>query len=181
MSYECVVVPGFLDVYRCRDTVVELKRRPWRDGKTPGRVGCKVRWIYPRDRLLGGLIKEVWKLASAANTAHFGLELTQLRALQVSEYEGAQRGGYAMHKDVLKPSRPLDLERKLTVIVQLSDPVANYDGGDLKLYGVDPEPDAAAMRALGTAIIFPSSADHELRPVTAGVRFSLAGWVEGPQ
>lgn len=178
----CVVVPGFLDASRCRDIVVELKRRPWRGGKTPGRVGCRIRWIYPRDRVLGGLIKDVWNLAVAANASHFGVELTRLTALQVSEYDGAQRGGYARHKDAyLKVSGPLDLQRKLTVVVQLSDPVANYDGGDLRLYGVDPEPDAAAMRALGTAIVFPSSAYHQLMPVTDGVRFSLAGWIEGPQ
>ena len=54
-------------------------------------------------------------------------------------------------------------KRKLTVVVQLSDP-ADYDGGELEVW-----PDSTvrtAPRDRGTAVIFPSFALHRVTPVT---------------
>lgn len=72
--------------------------------------------------------------------------------------------------------------RKLSIVVQLSDPTT-YDGGDFENV---PDPNCTtctgkgAYRQRGTAIIFPSFMLHHVTPVTRGTRFSLTNWISGP-
>ncbi|TNE62687.1 MAG: 2OG-Fe(II) oxygenase [Alphaproteobacteria bacterium] len=67
--------------------------------------------------------------------------------------------------------------RKLTLIVQLSDPMA-YTGGTLDVNG-DGTP--AIQPALqGAGIAFPSFMPHRVSPVQSGVRYSLVAWLHGP-
>ena len=66
--------------------------------------------------------------------------------------------------------------RKLTIVVQLSEPDA-YTGGDLEVM-----PGAniiSADRARGTATLFPSFVLHRVTPVTVGERHSLTVWCHG--
>jgi PKHD-type hydroxylase len=78
------------------------------------------------------------------------------------------------------------LVRKLSIIVQLSDP-EDYKGGDvfisrppkdghLDIYGET----LPQFREKGTVIVFPSYARHKVTPVTEGVRKSAVAWACGP-
>jgi PKHD-type hydroxylase len=69
--------------------------------------------------------------------------------------------------------------RKLTAVVQLTDPLT-YEGGNLQLFSSF-EPDKSDMRAQGTTVFFPSFLDHQAHPVTKGTRYSLACWFDGPK
>lgn len=104
----------------------------------------------------------------------FAIESFDERA-QVARYDGSEQGGFDWHSDV--GDGPLARRRKLTVVVQLSDP-ADYEGGALEING-DGRPVAAA-RAQGDAIAFPAFALHRVAPVTKGVRWSLTLWAHGP-
>ena len=71
----------------------------------------------------------------------------------------------------------LELVRKLSFVVQLSDP-DDYEGGNLQLLTEDGK-SYFAPRKRGTVIVFDSRTQHRVLKVTKGVRKSLVGWVVG--
>jgi len=121
---------------------------------------------------------EFWKFMHSVNHDWFNFNVTYLPPLQFTEYTEDEKSEYKTHQDIfwLNPS---PRHRKLTVILQLSDP-ADYDGGDLVLQAEE-KPPAHALRQQGTMIIFPSFVYHALTPVTRGTRHSLVAWFEGPK
>lgn len=93
-----------------------------------------------------------------------------------------QRGSfYDWHQDGLEGELS---GRKLSIVVQLSDP-DDYRGGDLELFSVESDPEFAKdwkkdLRARGTAIVFPAFEYHRVTPIRRGKRYSLVCWVGGP-
>tara|TARA_A100001201_G_scaffold121254_1_gene104903 strand:+ start:4303 stop:4923 length:621 start_codon:yes stop_codon:yes gene_type:complete len=73
----------------------------------------------------------------------------------------------------------LELVRKLSFVVQLSDP-DDYEGGNLQLLAEDGK-SYFAPRKKGTVIVFDSRTSHRVLKVTKGERKSLVGWVVGPR
>ena len=123
-------------------------------------------WVI--DRMIG--------VVAEANRESFGFDLTDFaESPQVARYTAEREGHFDWHTDI--GAGVLAAKRKLTVVVQLSDPAA-YDGGGLEL-----RPDSnvhAAARDQGTAMIFPSFVLHRVTPVTQGTRWSLTLWSHGP-
>ena len=111
-----------------------------------------------------------------ADRGGFGFDLDDFaESAQVARYGSDRQGHFDWHSDI--GAGPLAARRKLTVVVQLSDPAA-YQGGVLEV-----RPDshvAVADAAQGTAVIFPSFVLHRVTPVTAGTRWSLTLWAHGP-
>lgn len=67
-------------------------------------------------------------------------------------------------------------QRKLSAVIQLTDP-NTYEGGNTELlYGSEP---AVAGKQLGTLILFPSYTMHRVTPVTKGTRYSAVVWTSG--
>lgn len=113
---------------------------------------------------------------AAANRDAFGFDLTDFgESAQIARYDAARQGHFDWHSDI--GAGALAQRRKLTIVVQLSDP-ADYDGGALEIWP-DNTP-RAAPRDRGTATIFPSFMLHRVTPVTAGTRWSLTLWAHGP-
>jgi len=68
--------------------------------------------------------------------------------------------------------------RKLSVVIQLSDP-SEYDGGNLQfMLGNESE---NAKKEKGMLYAFPSWVLHRVTPVTEGTRRSLVIWLSGPK
>ncbi|OYU40825.1 MAG: oxidoreductase [Pseudorhodobacter sp. PARRP1] len=115
-------------------------------------------------------------LTAQANREAFQFDLTDFgESPQVARYTAEREGHFDWHSDI--GAGQWAAKRKLTIVVQLSDPAA-YEGGTLEL-----RPDsnvAEAPRARGTATIFPSFVLHRVTPVTAGTRWSLTLWSHGP-
>lgn len=96
--------------------------------------------------------------------------------MQFTIYNGDEQGHYNAHIDMAGPGGDMP-QRKLSLVVQLTDP-DKYEGGDLQLYcGGDPEP---VKKQKGLVVAFPSYLLHEVTPVTSGIRRSLVIWVGGP-
>jgi len=123
-------------------------------------------WIYRR----------MAEIAGRLNAENFRHALDGFdEELQLAMYASDVAGHYDWHVD--RGGRGAAARRKLTIVVQLSDPAA-YAGGDLELNVTGSV--VAAPRGRGTAIAFPSYALHRVAPVTRGHRFSLVGWLHGP-
>jgi PKHD-type hydroxylase len=73
----------------------------------------------------------------------------------------------------------IELVRKLSFVVQLSDP-DDYEGGNLQLLD-EAGRSYIAPRRRGTMILFDSRAQHRVLKVTSGLRRSLVGWTVGPR
>jgi PKHD-type hydroxylase len=116
------------------------------------------------------------RIVADANREAFDVDLTEFaESAQIARYGSEREGHFGWHSDIGKG--PLAVKRKLTIVIQLSDP-ADYDGGALE---VRPDANAAiAPRTRGTAAIFPSYVLHRVTPVTRGIRWSLTLWAHGP-
>ncbi|MES2968910.1 MAG: 2OG-Fe(II) oxygenase [Pseudomonadota bacterium] len=122
------------------------------------------------------VMERAMRTTAQANREGFGFDLTDFaESAQVARYGAERAGHFDWHSDI--GAGALASRRKLTIVVQLSDP-ADYDGGALELW-----PNSAiaqAPRERGTATVFPSFVLHRVTPVTRGTRWSLTLWAHGP-
>ena len=134
-----------------------------------------IRWLDPhRER---DIVARLMQFVEASNRTNFGVDIVAPYEVQFTQYHGDQAGRYDWHHDVwLESPRPFD--RKLSVVVQLSDP-ADYEGGAFEFFGL--QHPGATFAARGSMLIFPSFLQHRVLPVTQGLRQSLVTWVEGPR
>lgn len=123
------------------------------------------------------IITRIMQFVHASNRTNFGLDLHAPFDLQFTEYHGTEHGKYDWHHDVWLES-PHPYARKLSVVVQLSDP-SEYEGGVFEFFDVAPP--GAMFAPRGSILLFPSFLQHRVLPVTKGLRRSLVTWVEGPR
>lgn len=130
-----------------------------------------------------------WTGSLVSHFAHLANQLwkfdvTGLGTLSILRYE--ESGRFDWHVDALSYDTadygPLGtgLERKLSVTVNLSSPIA-YRGGDLEFMNATGQRLAQPqLREQGSVVVFPSTVGHQVTPVTEGVRYALVGWMVGP-
>jgi len=134
----------------------------------------KVYWI-PKTQRFVDIYSILFNMVGSANEVFFNFNLDTIDAeVQYTVYDETFRGHYGWHMDV----GPSSSRRKLSVVVQMSDP-SEYEGGELQIWTGVREP-ITVEKEKGTVIIFPSYLLHQVTPVTRGTRRSLVLWVEGP-
>lgn len=175
------LVPHALDAAECDALVALCDAAPKKDA---GLVRATTSHQIRRADLvwLDDLPQAAWvmdrmiRLVGQANREAFGFDLDEFaESAQVARYGAERQGHFDWHSDI--GSGALASKRKLTIVVQLSDP-ADYEGGGLEL-----RPDSnirQAPRDRGTAVLFPSFVLHRVTPVTQGTRWSLTLWSHGP-
>lgn len=140
----------------------------------------KVRFIQQSDPNFSWLFQELWNMALQANDEWFNFHISRLSYIQLAEYDETYQGEYKKHQDVFWMNNDPKYHRKLTCVVQLTDP-STYEGGNFELFNTDSTPDVNEIRTPGTAIFIPSFVEHQATPVTKGTRYSLAAWFDGPK
>ncbi|WP_435259735.1 2OG-Fe(II) oxygenase [Thioclava sp. FR2] len=163
------------------DQITALARDATRDaGLVGGQTAHSIRradicWL---DDVPGAdwVLDRMMRIVAEANRESFGYDLTDFgESPQVARYGAEREGHFDWHSDI--GAGAWAAKRKLTIVVQLSDPT-DYDGGALEL-----RPNSnitSAPRQRGLATIFPSFVLHRVTPVTAGERWSLTLWSHGP-
>ena len=120
-------------------------------------------WIYERFA----------QVITNLNEQYFGFDLYGMTEdLQFSQYNTPGEF-YDKHLDSSMGTPP----RKLTAVLQLSDP-KSYDDCELLLH--IGEPPERMPKDQGKIIVFPSYTLHQVTPITRGTRYSLVSWVSGP-
>ena len=157
------------------------------DGRVdPSYRDSEVRFLHPLEDV-PGFAEQPWARIHArigyyialANHNAFALDISFLQHLQFTTYRAERAGHFDWHRDVfwIHPHEPM--QRKLTAIVQLSDP-ADYEGGDFELdLQADQRPHCERLKKRGTLLVFPSFVYHRVTPVTKGVRHALVAWMAG--
>lgn len=124
----------------------------------------------------GWIMARLIDITRKANRARYGFDLTDFaESPQIARYGAEREGHFEWHADI--GDTPLAARRKLTLVVQLSEP-EDYAGGALEIM-----PSAhvqAAPRGQGDAVLFPAFLLHRVTPVTRGARLSLTVWAHGP-
>ena len=124
---------------------------------------------------MGWVMDRMMGVVAQANRDAFGFAVEGFdESAQVARYDAADAAHFDWHADV--GAGAAAARRKLTVVVQLSEPV--YAGGMLEV-----RPSHAVLQAdrgQGMASVFPSYVLHRVTPVTSGVRWSLTLWAHGP-
>lgn len=136
-----------------------------------------IRWIDANKHQ--DLKQLLWWYFCHANKMSFGFDICHLDEIQYTTYDSSNLGTYDWHIDT-SWANATAYDRKLTLVLQLSDP-DSYEGGDFEIDSNHPQPDPAILRRQGSIIIFPSPLRHRLAPVTKGIRNSLVAWAEGPK
>lgn len=169
----------FLGKDLCENIIQEFKKIPESEGGTfngnTEHRKSKVRWVREQEALKKIILDKV----NVVNAEVFNVNIQQEMAeMQFGEYSAEYGGKYDWHHDVnWENSRNYD--RKLSVVIQLSDP-KDYEGGRFEFSEVQsPRYDLWALQ--GSILIFPSYIQHRVTEVTEGVRYSLVSWVRGPR
>ena len=106
------------------------------------------------------------------NDRYFNFDISGLgESIQFTKYE-SPTGFAEKHIDKMY----CGVIRKLSVVVQLSDP-ETYEGGELG-FSVNNKPNFIS-REQGKLIVFPSYIVQEITPVTKGTKYNLNAWVTG--
>ena len=104
------------------------------------------------------------------NYMNYKFHLDKIEKLTYMVYDADSLGHYNAHVDT-----PISENRKLSFSCLLSDP-SEFEGGDLIVYGGSK---TIAEKRRGSMTLFPSWTQHEIKPVTSGLRRSLVGWIHG--
>jgi PKHD-type hydroxylase len=122
------------------------------------------------------LAEELKHVARKANESLFGFNIWyDSEVIQYTTYDSSSQMSYPIHSDSVWFGKPV--VQKLTVVVGLTD-ANEYKGGEFIIIGRKNE---EIKLTAGQAIVFPSIALHEVKPVTQGVRNSLVTWFKGPR
>jgi PKHD-type hydroxylase len=110
------------------------------------------------------------------NKNHFGFNLHQINDNEFINYNEYRVGGeYEWHSD---ESTYGASDIKLTAILNISS--ESYEGGEFQLF-LNGEVGIFRLENPGTALVFISSIQHRVTPVTKGVRKTISHWVTGPK
>jgi PKHD-type hydroxylase len=175
------LVPEALTSTECDELITQVAAQKLKEAglvggtKAPEIRRAEIGWLDDIAQT-AWVMDRMMRLVSQANHQAFGFDLSDFgESPQVACYDAARMGHFDWHSDI--GAGTWAAKRKLTIVVQLSDPAA-YDGGLLEL-----RPDSnirSAPQTRGTAILFPSFVLHRVTPVTAGTRWSLTLWSHGP-
>lgn len=163
------------------------------DGASGGGVNkeyrtSKISWIKPTDKIgddgeegdditAESIYARLTNYINHANSEAWQFNIDGFREqIQYTryDYDEKETGKFLTHMDI-GSSNP-NVNRKISVVVQLSDP-DDYEGGELQIYrGVNP---VSARQEQGSVILFPSYMLHGVTPLTSGKRRSLVVWVSG--
>jgi len=137
----------------------------------PATRSTKVCWVSPDEHISSILLN---KALIANHKAGWNFDVDSVEHVQIAQYEPGSY--YDWHTDEAIISKTNGTQRKISVVVMLSDP-SEYDGGALEFNQKHP---TAVPNIQGSVYVFPSLILHRVVPVTKGVRYSLAAWCRGP-
>ena len=139
---------------------------------------CNEQWLYDI----------IWPWMQQANKeANWNYHIKAAESMQITRYK--KGGFYNLHHDgngdhlsaynIPKNTFMHGHVRKLSMSVMLND---NFEGGAFEFASYSKENcNITPIKATtGSIIVFPSSIEHRVAPITKGTRYSVVCWFNGP-
>lgn len=166
---------------RCDELIAQCKQVPAQKGTTfkdgeyvessPLR-NSTIRWVQG----VPDVVNTLWPFVWESNRKAYNFDIATIFDVQFTEYNADEQQFYGWHHDI-NFTADTGYDRKISVIIQLSDP-EDYEGGEFEFQELQaPE----TFKKRGSVLTFPSYLTHQVKPVTKGTRHSLVTWVEGPR
>lgn len=168
-------IPEILSADECSAICENLSREEiWTDGKATAagaaRAAKSNEQAASGNRFVVGALKKVQNTLSL-NTLFEAVARPEKFARTLFNRYG-ETMAYGAHVDAPYIE---GIRTDISITVFLSDP-ETYDGGELCI--MHPGHVDEIKPAIGTAVIYPSTSLHEVRPVTKGERIAFVGWVK---
>jgi PKHD-type hydroxylase len=188
MKGEWCYFKSYIDKQTCEDIIANAKQLQFQDALVGLNEGgtdnnsrrSKIAFIDKGDWRFQNVYDILWKTLIEANNDFFNIHVTKLDFVQFAEYDSSYKGEYKEHHDVFWLNNDPYNHRKISCVIQLSDP-NDYTGGNFEITDVSIPPDPNELRDQGSIIFFPSLFRHKANPVLSGTRYSIAAWFEGPK
>ncbi len=162
--YICKNVLSADEIARIKDTI---KTKQWEEGKTNFSKAHKNNQELT-DSELGMMIGK--KINSVPFVRHHCF-IHQMTLPRLNQYQDG--GNYNKHIDFFHQD---GIRTDLSMTLFLNDP-STYDGGELVIEDVGPEPIKIKLNA-GDLVIYPSGKPHYVLPVTRGERLAAIAWAQ---
>jgi PKHD-type hydroxylase len=134
----------------------------------------KLTWINQQDLSLGWVVKKIAGALKDINDKTYQFDIYGLTEdIQFTEYSEIE-DHYDWHFD----SGPFTQVRKISMVIQLSDP-KDYEGCELEIINA-PTSENNRTKNQGALIVFPSYIAHRVTGLKSGKRYSLVVWAGGP-
>lgn len=195
-SSKFLLIESFLDAELCQSLVEESRSSQYRQAQVYFTFNEAAELLLDTSRrnvremkvskVTRFLIAERLMAFKPSLEAHFGVKLTGCERPNFLYYTVG--GLYTAHTDSSnEPGCPDGVRnRQVSTIVFLNDQANSdfaegYHGGSLVIYtpdyGVDSDdPGVRILGKAGSLVAFRSNVFHEIRPITAGERFSIITW-----
>lgn len=175
-----ITIPDLLPPEQVAHARAALDAADWRDGlATAGGTAARVKrnrqldTAHPVARELGEMI-----LTALAGHPEFLAAALPLRILppMFNRYEGGEHYGAHIDNAIRNiPGTGVRLRTDLSMTVFLAEP-GEYDGGELRV--LDTFGERTVKLPAGSAILYTSTALHEVTPVTRGARVASFFWIQ---
>ena len=130
----------------------------------------------PQDDDTSWMYNRIFEKAKQLNGQSYQYDITGIEEqMYYNTYDSSLNHHFGWHVD---SGHRTPYPRKLTVVVQLTDP-DTYDGGTLEIR--TPDQPIPVPKHLGSIVIFPSYRIHRVTPITRGVRNTVVAFVTGPE
>lgn len=137
--------------------------------------------FYSRNEKTSWIFEKFNSIITIINENYYNYNLNGYSDFQYTEYHAVEQGKYDWHMDMLHGQSTPNTTRKLSVVMCLSDPEKDFEGGDFEInVGSENESEKITMKK-GRMIFFPSYIIHRVKPVTLGIRKSIVIWITGPK
>lgn len=172
-----LVVPGVLSPEELASVRSRLAGARFVDGRaSAGALAQEQKHVLQLDRT-GDSQREAGELVARALLRHPKVQAAALpksiRHPSINRYEPGMY--YGPHLDAPIMSGAVTTRTDLSVTVFLSD-AGDYAGGELV---IDAEPSPITVKAgAGDAVLYPSGAIHQVKPVQSGVRLVAVTWLQ---
>jgi PKHD-type hydroxylase len=171
------VVPRVLSRDELKSLERLLESARFVDGRaSAGPLAREQKHVLQLDRA-GDAQREAGELVARALLRHPMVQATalpkSLRHPTINRYEPGMYYGPHLDAPLMGGAHPMRADISVTVF--LSEP-SEYKGGELSIAG-DQEP-YGVKAAAGDAVLYPSGAIHQVKPVESGVRLVAVTWLQ---
>jgi PKHD-type hydroxylase len=164
------------EIKKINKTILKNRDKNWVDKYPVGLKKCQV--VMSEYKECKFILNKAVEYLHFINNTIFGFDLykmTDHNRVFLNIYDSKNQDSYDFHYDGEQQEEPYT--SKLTCLINTSE--EKYKGGEFMIFS-SKETEIKELSKPGSILIFPSIFFHAVKPVTTGIRKSVAIWGFGP-